>query len=159
VVALERVPLPVRLQIPSIGIDTLITSLGMTSSGAMDTPEDPNQVGWFDLGPRPGEVGSAVIAGHREWNRGATAVFDNLSKLKPGDSIFILTGTGMSLTFVVKESQLFSRDANAKPIFTSLSGTHLNLITCDGIWDRSEKSYSERLVVFADKVPDGVGTE
>jgi hypothetical protein len=27
---------------------------------------------------------------------------------------------------------------------------HLNLITCDGVWDVTKKSYSKRLVVFAD---------
>lgn len=31
-------------------------------------------------------------------------------------------------------------------------GSHLNLITCDGVWDGVEKSYSKRLVIFADIV-------
>jgi hypothetical protein len=27
---------------------------------------------------------------------------------------------------------------------------HLNLITCGGVWDKVGKSYSNRIVVFAD---------
>jgi hypothetical protein len=38
----------------------------------------------------------------------------------------------------------------AKDVFNGDNGDHLNLITCDGIWDADEKSYSKRLVVFAD---------
>jgi hypothetical protein len=33
-------------------------------------------------------------------------------------------------------------------------GAHLNLITCAGEWNKGKKSYSERLVVFADKVEE-----
>lgn len=30
----------------------------------MDTPKSPFDVGWFRLGKRPGENGSAVVSGH-----------------------------------------------------------------------------------------------
>jgi len=67
--------------IPSINIDAAIEYVGLTSNGAMAVPKGPNDVGWFELGPRPGDIGSAVIAGHDGWKDGIPAVFDNLSKL------------------------------------------------------------------------------
>ena len=44
-----------------------VEDVGLTPGGAMDVPKGPSDVAWFDLGPRPGEVGSAVIAGHEGW--------------------------------------------------------------------------------------------
>jgi hypothetical protein len=62
--------LPVRLKIPSIGVDARIKPVGLTADGAMDVPAGPADVAWFDLGPRPGEIGSAVVAGHYwGWNK------------------------------------------------------------------------------------------
>ena len=54
--------IPIRLTIPKIKVDATIKSLGLTSNGNMDTAKGPYDVGWFNLGPRPGEIGSAVIA-------------------------------------------------------------------------------------------------
>src|SRR5258708_827346 len=56
--------LPARLKIPSIGIDTFVEQVAVTPGGAMDVPKGANNVGWFDLSPRPGAKGSAVIDGH-----------------------------------------------------------------------------------------------
>lgn len=58
---------PVRLKIPKINIDAAIESVGLTPEGAMDVPKSHTNVAWFNLGPRPGEQGSAVINGHFGW--------------------------------------------------------------------------------------------
>ena len=55
----------------------------------MDVPKQPDDVAWFDLGFRPGQKGSAVIDGHSGWKDNRPAVFDNLSKLKNGDKIYV----------------------------------------------------------------------
>jgi len=70
--------LPVRLKIPKINVDSAFEYVGLTPQGAMDVPKGPAEVGWFKLGTRPGEIGSAVVAGHSGWKNGIPAVFDNL---------------------------------------------------------------------------------
>ena len=55
---------PVRLRIPSINVDAPVEYVGLTPDGAMDVPKERANVAWFNLGPRPGENNSAVIAGH-----------------------------------------------------------------------------------------------
>ncbi|MBE3560989.1 MAG: class F sortase [Ktedonobacteraceae bacterium] len=57
---------PLRLTIKSIGVDASVEPVGILANGDMATPEkDPwNNVGWYSVGPYPGEKGSAVIAGH-----------------------------------------------------------------------------------------------
>jgi sortase A len=145
--------LPVRLQIPKIHIDAFVEYLGLTPSGAMDVPAGPDDVAWFDLGPRPGSTGAAVIAGHEGWKDNTPAVFDNLYKLKKGDTVTIEDGTGSTTVFVVQKTQIFGEADNSATVFDSSDGgIHLNLITCEGIWNPATKSYSGRLVVFTDKI-------
>ena len=62
--------LPVRLKIPSISINAAVNYVGLTPEGEMDVPKNPPDVAWFDIGPRPGENGSAVIDGHSGWKNG-----------------------------------------------------------------------------------------
>jgi LPXTG-site transpeptidase (sortase) family protein len=156
-VALEQqeastVGLPMRLKIPSINIDVAIEYVGVTADGAMDIPKSTEDVGWFELGSRPGEEGNAVIAGHYGLYAGKPSIFDNLHELKSGDKIIIEDDKGESIFFVVRESRSYDPNADATEVFSSDDElSHLNLITCEGTWNKDEKSYSKRLVVFADK--------
>ena len=143
---------PVQIKIPSIGVDAAIENVALTTKGDMDVPKQKTNVGWYESGPRPGEVGSAVMAGHVDWLNGATAVFTDLYKLQPGDKIFVQDNEGRIITFIVRESQRFDAAANRLDVFTSTDGrAHLNLITCEGAWNKEVESYSQRLVVFTDQ--------
>ena len=146
--------LPVRLKIPGINVDSAVESVGLTPQRTMEMPKDPNNVAWFNLGTRPGEIGSSVITGHYGiWKNGKGSVFDNLHKLRVGDKLYIEDDTGTIISFVVLESRSFDPKADASTVFSSDDGkAHLNLITCEGAWNESKKSYSERLVVFTDIV-------
>jgi LPXTG-site transpeptidase (sortase) family protein len=118
----------------------------------MDVPKGPNEVAWFDLGPRPGENGSAVIAGHYGWKNNVPAVFDDLHKLRKGDKIYFEDEKGAITTFVVREIRTYTKDEAAPDVFGSSDGkAHLNLVTCTGAWNEAEETRSERLVVFTDK--------
>lgn len=145
--------LPKRLMIPKINVDTKIDYMGIIKNGDMEAPEGPKNVGWFKLGPYPGNIGSAVIAGHYgPWPNGDKSVFAGISELKKGDKLYVEDKKGMIATFVVRKSRKYDPEANAKDVFRSSDNSaHLNLITCGGVWDEVRQSYSERLVVFADK--------
>ena len=145
--------LPVLLKIPQINVDAVIKSVGVTSTGEMVSPEGPFNTAWFKLGPYPGENGSAVIAGHfGHWKIGVGSVFDNLSKLVKGDKIYIVDEKGKTVTFVVRESRVYDPVADASIVFNSNDGkAHLNLVTCEGTWLPDQKTFTNRLVVFADK--------
>lgn len=143
---------PIRLKIPVINVDAVVEYVGLTPDGAMDSPVGPAPVGLYNLGPRPGESGSAVIDGHSGWKGGKPAVFDNLYKIKIGDKVSVESNTGVTTTFVVKKISKFNPNADATNVFISTDGkSHLNLITCTGFWNNILKSHSSRLVVFTDK--------
>lgn len=143
---------PVRLTIPHLNIDAVVESVGLASDGAMGVPKDPATVAWFELGSRPGEEGSAVIAGHYGWKDGIPAVFDTLSALQKGDKIYIEDEMGTTTVFVVSELRIYGAYEDASDVFSSNDGkAHLNLVTCKGSWNKNSKSYAKRLVVFTDK--------
>jgi LPXTG-site transpeptidase (sortase) family protein len=145
--------LPVRLIIPSIGIDAAIEYVGVTPQKILGVPAGPTDVAWFDLGPRPGEQGTAVIDGHEGWKDNIPAVFDDLHELQKGDEIYVQDASGTQTTFVVAALETYGKNQDTSDVFSSPdAGTvHLNLITCEGVWNAATQSYSGRLVVFADE--------
>jgi len=144
--------LPVRLKIPEINVDANIEHVGLKTNGEMDVAKDPAAVAWLQIGNRPGEIGSAVIAGHYGiLKNGEGSVFDNLKKLNKGDQLYVEDDQGATVTFVVRENRSYDANADASSVFTSSDGkSHLNLVTCQG-WDKVSESYTKRLVTFADK--------
>ncbi|HZJ40856.1 MAG TPA: class F sortase [Candidatus Saccharimonadales bacterium] len=144
--------LPTRLKIPKINVDAAFEQVGLTPNGEMDIPKNQDNVAWFKLGPSPGENGSAVVAGHYGWKGGEPSVFDNLYKLRKGDKLYIEDDQGVIISFVVRTIRRFDPKADASDVFISSDGkSHLNLITCEGTWDKTSESYSQRLVIFTDK--------
>ncbi|MDP2650578.1 MAG: class F sortase [bacterium] len=143
--------LPIRLKIPKLNVDSAVEYVGLTPDGVMDVPKERANVAWFNLGPPPGENGSAVLAGHYGWKNGKASVFDNLYKLRKGDKLYIENDKGEIISFVVRESRRYDPEADATEVFGSSDGkAHLNLVTCEA-WDEVSKTYSKRLVVFTDK--------
>lgn len=119
----------------------------------MSVPKEWMDVGWFDLGYRPGEKGSAVIAGHLD-STTDRAVFWDLHKLKAGDKVLLKDESGAKLTFQVMSSQPYPFDrAPLEKIFGPAGVPMLNLITCNGTFDRASKNYNQRLVVYTKEVP------
>lgn len=147
-----KVGLPKQLIIPAINVNTSINYVGLKSDGTMDIEKDPDKVAWYEFGPRPGDIGSAVIAGHYGWIGDKGSVFNELHSLKKGDEIFVIDDNGLKTAFVMQESREYDPEADASDVFKSNDGkAHLNLITCEGIWESAKNSYSNRLVIFADK--------
>ncbi len=140
---------PVRLKIPRIGVDAPVVPVGLTPDGHMDSPEGPEATGWYELGPRPGEQGSAVIAGHSGYRTGP-AVFDDLTQLRPGDRLYVVDDTGASVAFRVRESRQYDPGSRPEEVFLDTGERRLNLVTCTGEWDSAAGTHSKRLVVFAD---------
>jgi len=143
----------VQLKIERIGVLALINPVGLAANGDMAIDENPEQLAWYKDGPKPGEEGSAVIAGHYGWKGSVPSVFNELHTLVPGDEITAIDDKGQTLIFVVIRLETYQPDQDATNVFKSDDGkAHLNLITCQGSWNNSQSTYSERLVVFTDLV-------
>ena len=150
------VDLPVRLIIPKISVNAAVQSVGITANGEMGIPSNFTDVAWYNLGPKPGERGSAAMSGHLD-TASATdvdAVFIHLNELKAGDEIDVVDKSGHTIKFRVTQMQIYdTTKAPLGKIFDqSVSTADLNLITCDGIWNQSTKDYSKRLVVYSKRI-------
>jgi len=142
-----------RLLIPKLKINTTLGEVGLTPQATVETPNEPWRPAWFNLGPLPGDTGSSVIVGHSGlWENGQETIFNNLSNLLAGDKIYIKDEKGETKVFVVQKLLSYDQADNVPEIFYSEDNkSHLNLITCGGIWDNVSKSYPKRLVIFTDR--------
>ena len=140
---------PKTLRIPALRVEAPIVPVGMTKAGDMGVPADAQTVAWYKLGAIPGVTGNAVLAGHLDVH-GAPAVFWNLQKLQKNDKIEVEDIAGQKAMFAVSDMRRFSpQDAPLEQIFGVSNEIHLNLITCAGSWQKNQRDYSHRLVVFA----------
>lgn len=150
--SVNDIGIPIRLRIPAINVNSAVEPVGITPGGVMDIKENQDNTAWYKYGPRPGENGNAVIAGHYGWDHQKPSVFTQLSKLQEGDKLYVDSDKRTTIAFVIRKSKRYNPDADTTAIFKSNDGnSHLNLITCDGSWDEAKKSYTNRLVVFADR--------
>lgn len=146
-----KTALPIRIKIPKLKINATIESIGLTADGSVDSPVGPNNAGWYNLGPIPGAIGSAIIDGHSGWKNNIPAIFDNLKDLKPGYKIYVENSDGTVTTFIVKKLKIYDKNDPALDVFISNDNkAHLNLITCTGVWDNVSKGRLSRVVVFSD---------
>jgi LPXTG-site transpeptidase (sortase) family protein len=140
-----------RLEIPAIGVDASVERVGRLPDGGMDVPKVPANVAWFNESALPGQDAgrAAVIAGHLDSPAGR-AVFFDLRKLVPGDELAVTYANGSRYVFRVtkKERYVFDQMPLDK-IFGSNPEPLLNLITCDGAWDRGRANYQQRLVIYS----------
>jgi sortase A len=144
--------LPVRLIIPKLTIDAKVLYMGLTPEGDMAVPENNfKDVGWYQYGARPGNVGTAVIAGHVNGKK-ERGVFLDLHKIAAGDVVQVMDDKNKLVSFVVREIRNYDQNDQPEEVFNSSQGSHLNLITCAGEWNAAEHRYPDRLVAFADKV-------
>jgi sortase (surface protein transpeptidase) len=143
-------PRPLLVRIPAIGVDAALVEVGTGDDGGMEIPADVATAGWYRWGPRPGEPGSAVIAGHVDSRTQGRGAFFDLRRLSPGDLVEVDYDDGSSTTFevtgrdvvakaVVPVDELFSRDGPAR----------LTLVTCGGDFDRASGHYRDNVVVVA----------
>jgi hypothetical protein len=142
-------PDPTRVQIPSVGVDSTLTRLGIDAAGALVPPEDFGVAGWFTGSPAPGDVGPAVIAGHVD-SRTGPAVFFRLDEVAAGSEVLVDRADGTTLAFAVTRVDRYPKDEfPTNEVYGPTPGAELRLITCGGEFDRAARSYADNVVVYA----------
>jgi LPXTG-site transpeptidase (sortase) family protein len=122
--------------------------LGIRASGGqLIPPSNPRLVGWWSDGARPGAAkGSAIITGHTVHTGGGA--FDNLDRLRAGDSVKVTTAKG-TISYAVVAVTTYRKRALAKQaaqIFDQSVPGRLVLVTCE---DWNGTTYLSNAVVIA----------
>ncbi len=142
--------IPVKVIIEQIGLNAPVIEEGKTSDGRMGVPSDNSTVGWWKFGTSPGELGSAVLAGHYKIEDGSPGVFYRLSDVKLGDEIKIVDSKGQIKIFEIVEREVYpEKDFPIQKVYSQKDVKRLNLITCTGNYIPELNDYSHRLVVYA----------
>ncbi len=145
-------PPPVSLTIPAIGVHTRLIRLGITAQGTLQVPTTTSVAGWYTGSPRPGEVGSSVIAGHIDSYLGP-GIFYRLSDMRPGQRIYVRRSNGSLAVFSVTAVQQYPKDRfPTRQVYGPAPDAELNLITCGGTFDYATRSYLSNTVVYSTEI-------
>ena len=150
---------PVRLEIPGIGVDTPVIRLGLAADGTVQVPPIAAHApaGWYQGSPTPGQVGPSVLLAHVTVGQYGDGVFLHLSRLKPGDRVVARLADGATATFTVYRVRTVAKaDFPTQAVYGNTTRPELRLITCGG--PRSSSGYLDNVVVFAALTSTSGGT-
>jgi hypothetical protein len=143
----DRVAAPVRLRLPSAGIDAVLTGAGLDGGGALLPPADPALAGWFTRGPRPGAPGPAVITGHVDW-AGRPGALSGLATAAVDDEVVVDRADGSVVRFRVTAVDSYAKVAfPSDRVYGPTTSAELRLITCGGPFE--DGNYRDNVVVSA----------
>jgi hypothetical protein len=121
---------PVRLRIPTLGIDAPLTHLGVAPDRSIEVPTDYATPGWFKAGP---------------------AVFYRLARLPVGAQVLVDRADGSTIGFRVRGTQHVAKVAFPTDlVYAPTLEPALRLVTCGGLFDHTRSSYLDNVIVYAD---------
>lgn len=152
--ALEPAVDPASIRIPSIDVEAGIDRVGRTPDGEMEIPPDVARAGWYaPSGVRPGDSGTAVIAGHVDSRTQGRGAFFALEDLDVGDEIHVEDADGgVTHWQVAARTRYGKEDIPLADIFSRSGPPRLALITCGGAFDATSRSYDANVVVYAEPI-------
>lgn len=137
---------PRRVVIPPLDVDAAVVPV-RAPGGTLIPPSDPQQLGWWAAGARPGDRrGSALVTGHTVHTGGGA--LDDLETLRRGDRLTVVTDGGR-IRYAVRSVAVYAKGSLAKQaerLFSQEVPGRLVLITCED-WDGSR--YLSNVVVTA----------
>ena len=142
---------PVRVQIPSVGVDIPVEPVGVQPSGLMELPPDIRTAGWYKYGPDPeSPFGSTVISAHVDSYAQGIGPFAYLKEVPAGASVIVTTADGIDHSYTVASVQKVAKQQlPLDQVFDRTGAPRLVLITCGGQFDRDVLNYTDNLIAIA----------
>jgi len=142
-------PVPVRIEIPAIGVTSSLDRLGRAPDKTVQVPSRWEVAGWYAPGTRPGDPGSAVILGHVD-SKSGPAVFYRLRELRRGDLVEVARADGSTVRFAVQRTEQYDkRRFPTDEVYYPTLTPALRLVTCGGEFDATAGHYRSNIIVFA----------
>ncbi len=143
------------IQIPTARMQAAIVGLGLAPDGALGAPDNPDVVGWWADGVKPGQLGNVLLDGHVDYTDVAEQVGLGvawaLREVQVGDPILIRDHEReQTYLYRVTETVLVgATSADGLRYLKPTVGPMLTFVTCEGLFDRAAFAYAERRVVRA----------
>lgn len=149
-----------HISIPRFDVEVPVIVLGIDADGAMETPEGPWEVAWYDFTARPGAGSNAVFSGHVDalyTGSPGPAAFWNLKDLEQGDLIEVKLADGTVYRYAVVSRWSVDGDTSeVGPIIGRTEKDVITLITCGG---NLGTTYDQRLIVRAERVLENAAAD
>jgi sortase (surface protein transpeptidase) len=150
-----RAAAPRWIRIPAIGVSAPVVALGLNPDGTLEVPRRWGDTGWYAGGPKPGQRGPAVIAGHVDSTSGP-AVFYRLGELRRGALVHIRRADHSVASFRVEGAERWPKDRfPTRRVYRRTARSTLRLITCGGGFNGATGHYLENVIVYATRTPRG----
>ena len=142
---------PVGVAIPSIGVDSAtVVDVALDDRGAVEIPDDVQEVGWYRRGPRPGEAGNAFMTSHVDSRTQGRGVLFDLRRVEPGDPIIVDHEDGSSSHWeVVRRERITKGSYPMEQVFRFDGEPGLVIDTCGGEFNPRTGSYESIDIVYA----------
>jgi LPXTG-site transpeptidase (sortase) family protein len=142
--------IPKYINIGSLGVFARVVRVGVDTNSQVGTPRNVFDAAWYDGSSKPGQPGAAFIDGHV---LGPTkgGVFAALKNIKVGAKIVITLGDNSKITYrVVATEKVDATKVDMQKVLRSYDSTKqgLNLMTCNGTYQRDQESFDKRLIVY-----------
>lgn len=141
---------PRLITLPTLNTAGPIQKVSLTKANAIAVPTNVNFAGWYTGSVKPGYPGLSIVDAHVS-GKYSPGLFKQLTKLKAGDAIKVAYGDGSIRSFQMVEGKVLPEKEAAAYLLTKRPDIdrQLNLITCDGVYDRATKQYDKRYIVVA----------
>ena len=142
---------PIGVSIPSIGVDTAtVVDVALDDRGAVEIPDDVQEVGWYRRGPRPGEAGNAFMTSHVDSRSQGRGVLFDLRRVEPGDQIIVDHEDGTTSNWeVVRRERITKGSYPMEQVFRFDGEPGLVIDTCGGEFNPQTGSYENIDIVYA----------
>jgi LPXTG-site transpeptidase (sortase) family protein len=150
---------PVRLQIPDIGVDTPVIALGLSADNTVQVPpiEAHSPAGWYQGSPTPGQTGPSVLLGHVTVGQYGDGVFRKLDQLHQGSRLSVRLQDGALADFTVNTVETVAKNQfPTQKVYGNVDRPELRLITCGG--QKTVDGYLDNVVVYASLTGSTGGT-
>ena len=146
---------PIRLQIPAIGVSSVVRPLGLNADGTVQVPPltRNSYAGWYRNSPAPGQLGPSLILGHIDSAQYGPGVFFKLGALRRGDTVSMTRADHTVAIFRVERVAEYPKaHFPTLDVYGNTDHAALRLITCGGKFDFSARSYEDNIVAYASLV-------
>jgi len=137
---------PRRIVIPRLHVRAPVLPI-RTQGDTLIPPSDPQELGWWAGGARPGAArGSVLVTGHTVHTGGGA--LDDLEQMRPGDPVVIRTDHGW-IRYEVRRVHVYAKGSvaqHAPQLFSQQVPGRLVLVTCE---DWNGERYLSNVVVTA----------
>lgn len=141
---------PYAVTIPRLQLQKVLSSVGLTPQGTIQTPAKPGDAAWYDAAAAPGQVGPGVLVGSMVEGRGAkTGVFARIGQLVPGDTVVVTRTDSTSIQFIVNRVQRVSFDRfPTRDVYGMTAKSTLRLVG----YSQAGKGKGHNVIVYAKAV-------